>query len=201
MTYLEISANVVVTLSVWLAARNVVHTWSTGIVGSVLFCIQFFQVQLYAEATLQIFFIATSAVGWWQWRESQGLTTPRPVTRASTGTLVWMALAALTVTIAYGALLHRFTDAYMPFIDAGVLAMSVVAQCLLIQRKLQTWPWWLAVNTLSIPLFASRGLWLTAVLYAIYWFNAWYGWWRWRREARVQATRLELRPQTGTVTT
>lgn len=48
------------------------------------------------------------------------------------------------------------------------------------------WHFWLAVNTVSVPLFASRGLWLTAALYAVYWVNAWYGWHAWRRE--MQAT-------------
>lgn len=191
MTGLEIAANAVMALSIWLAARNTVHTWTTGIVGCLLYGVLFFQAKLYAEVTLQLFFIATSAVGWWQWRHVDGVAVSRPITRASAGSLAWMALAALAVTIVYGALLHRFTDAYMPFVDAGVLALSVVAQCLLMQRKLQTWHWWLAVNTLSIPLFASRGLGLTATLYTVYWFNAWYGWWRWRREARVQAAAPE----------
>ena len=45
MTPLEIAANVVTTLSIWLAARNSRHTWSTGIVGCVLFGVQFFRSQ------------------------------------------------------------------------------------------------------------------------------------------------------------
>lgn len=182
MSSLEIAANLVTALSIWLAARNSVHTWTTGVVGCVLFGVQFFQSQLYADASLQLFFIATSAIGWVQWHQRKK-AAPRPITRAPSSTLAWMAAAALVVTVAYGWLLHRFTDAYMPFVDACVLALSVVAQCLLMQRKVQTWPWWLAVNTVSVPLFASRGLWLTAVLYGAYWFNAWYGWWRWRRDA------------------
>ncbi len=194
MTPLEISANLVTTLAIALAARNHVHTWSTGIVGSVLFGIQFFQSQLYADATLQVFFIATSVIGWRQWqhaaaaRGSGAAPVQRRVTRATPRSLAWMAAAALAVCLGYGALLHRFTDAYLPFVDAAVLGLSVIAQCLLMQRKLETWPWWLAVNTLSVPLFASRGLHLTAVLYAVYWCNAWYGWWRWRRELQAQAT-------------
>jgi nicotinamide mononucleotide transporter len=184
MTPLEIAANVVTTLSIWLAARNSRHTWSTGIVGCLLFGVQFFRSQLYADATLQVFFLVTSAIGWWQWRHAiQGAPAmERPVTRASLKTLAWMGLAAAVVTVAYGGLLHRFTDAYMPYVDAAVLALSVVAQCLLMLRKLENWAFWLLVNTLSVPLFASRGLQLTAVLYAAYWFNAWYGGWRWRRQ-------------------
>ena len=186
MTPLEIAANVVTTLSIWLAARNSRHTWSTGIVGCVLFGVQFFRSQLYADATLQGFFLVTSVLGWWQWLHAGTGAAPaeRPVTRARAGTLAWMALAALVVTAGYGALLHRFTDAYMPYVDAAVLALSVVAQCLLMRRKVENWIFWIAVNTLSVPLFASRGLTLTAVLYAAYWFNAWYGLWRWRGQMR-----------------
>jgi len=93
-------------------------------------------------------------------------------------------VAGVGVTVAYGALLHRFTDAYAPFADSAVLAFSVVAQLLLMQRRLETWGFWLLVNTVSVPLFASRGLTLTAGLYAVYWFNAWFGAWRWWREWR-----------------
>ena len=192
MTPLEIAANVVTTLSIWLAARNSRHTWPTGIVGCVLFGVQFFRSQLYADATLQGFFLVTSVLGWWQWMHAGtgAAQAERPVTRARGGTLAWMALAALVVTVGYGALLHRFTDAYMPYVDAAVLALSVVAQCLLMRRKVENWVFWIAVNTLSVPLFASRGLTLTAVLYAAYWFNAWYGLWRWRGRMRAIAAPL-----------
>ena len=192
MTPLEIAANAVTTLSIWLAARNSRHTWTTGIAGCVLFGVQFFRSQLYADATLQVFFLVTSVLGWWQWRHAGtgAARAERPVTRARAGTLAWMALAALAVTVCYGALLHRFTDAYMPYVDAAVLALSVVAQCLLMRRKVENWVFWIAVNTLSVPLFASRGLTLTAVLYAAYWFNAWYGLWRWRGQMRAAAMPL-----------
>ncbi len=180
------AANGVTALSIWLAARNSAHTWTTGIVGCVLFGILFYGNQLYADASLQMFFIVTSVIGWRQWRRRTGEVV-RPITRAALPVQVGMAVAAVVVTVAYGGLLYRFTDAYMPFVDAGVLAMSVVAQCLLMQRKLETWPWWLAVNTVSVPLFASRGLWLTAAIYGAYWCNVWYGWWRWRRQAPAEA--------------
>ena len=190
MTLLEVSANVVTAVSILLAARNNVHTWTTGVVGCLLFGVVFFQANLYADSTLQLFFIATSVVGWWQWRHpvTALAVSERSVTRTEPRTLAWMTLAALVVMLAYGGLLHRFTDAYLPYVDAAVLGFSVVAQCLLMQRKLETWPAWLVVNTISVPLFASRGLWLTAALYAAYWFNAWYGWMRWRRDlASAQA--------------
>jgi nicotinamide mononucleotide transporter len=193
---LEITANAVMTVSIWLAARNSTHTWPTGVAGCVLFGLVFLHNQLYADASLQLFFIATSLIGWWQWFHA-GLPTrarERPITMARPRTISWMTVAAIAVTGGYGWLLHRFTDAYLPYIDSAVLALSVIAQCLLMQRKIETWPFWLAVNTLSVALFASRGLLLTAALYSLYWVNAFYGWWRWRKEYTLQATVFALSP-------
>ncbi|ERH53779.1 nicotinamide riboside transporter PnuC [Pseudomonas chengduensis] len=183
---LEIFANLFYLVSVVLAARNSVHTWAVGLVGCVLFGWLFFSVQLYADVTLQAFFIATSLLGWWSWmRGRQGEALP--ISRASTAGLGLALLLAVLVAGAYGALLHHFTDAYAPFIDSLVLTFSVLAQLLLMRRKLETWYGWLLVNTLAIPLFASRELYLTAFIYLLFWCNAWYGLYRWRRELNAQA--------------
>jgi nicotinamide mononucleotide transporter len=177
---LELAANAVTTVSIVLAARNSVHTWWTGIVGCGLFALLFFDSQLYADVTLQAFFIVTSAIGWWHWRGGVAAHA-LPVRRSPLPLLAGSTLAALAVTVAYGSLLHHWTDAYAPYVDSAVLAFSVVAQLLLMRRRIETWPAWLLVNTLSVPLYASRGLTLTAALYAAYWLNAWHGWWLWRR--------------------
>jgi nicotinamide mononucleotide transporter len=185
---LEIMANAIMALSIWLAARNNIHTWTTGIVGCLLFGVVFIRNQLYADATLQLFFVATSLVGCWQWLHPDLPTAAkeRVITKAKPSTVIWLAAFALAATLAYGFLLHRFTNAYLPYIDSAILALSVISQCLLMKRKVETWPFWITVNTVSIALFASRGLLLTAALYCAYWINAWYGWWRWREE-RAQA--------------
>ena len=138
---LEISANAVMTLSIWLAARNSVHTWSTGIAGCILFAAVFFHCQLYADATLQVFFIATSCIGWWQWthRGVMRLVIELPVTKATHAMLAAICLAVIVILACYGWLLHRFTNACLPYVDSAVLALSLAAQLLLMRRKLETW--------------------------------------------------------------
>ena len=68
-----------------------------------------------------------------------------------------------------------------------MLTFSVLAQLLLMRRKLETWYGWLLVNTLAVPLFVSRELYLTAFIYVLFWFNAWYGLYCWRRELATEA--------------
>lgn len=183
MTALEVTANLAATVSIVLASRNNVHTWWIGIVGCVLFALLFFYAKLYADVTLQLIFIVTGIVGWWYWKRGSAGTMP-PIQHASPVLLGTMAVISVGTTAGYGALLHGLTDAYAPFVDSAVLVLSLIAQFLLVRRLIETWAVWLLVNTIAVPLYLSRGLDLTAALYALYWLNTFYGAWQWRREMR-----------------
>ena len=117
----EWAANGMNAVSIVLAGRNSVHTWWTGIAGCALFAWAFFSARLYADVTLQAFFVGTSALGWWHWR-SGGEGAELPVRNVSAGAALAMAISAATVAAGYGWILHRFTDAYAPFLDSVILA-------------------------------------------------------------------------------
>ena len=157
-------------LSILLAGRNRVHTLLTCIVGGLLFGYVFFEAKLYADVTLQVFFLVTSIDGWRRWRAGQAHELP--VTRSKPRLLGKLALGGVLVAVLHGLLLHRFTDAYAPFIDSAILVFSVLGQFLLMQRRVETWWCWLLVNTLAVPVYWQRGLHLTSLLYAAYWVNA-----------------------------
>ena len=181
MTILEIAASATTTISILLAGRNSIHTWWIGIIGCTLFCMLFYQAKLYADAVLQLFFIGASGFGWWQWLYGeQG--REKPISRAGPQKIALLAPIGILVTATYGYLLHYFTDAYAPFLDSGILVFSVIGQWLLMQRRLECWLFWLLVNTIAIPLFASRGLYLTAFLYGVYWINAIIAYRYWRSQ-------------------
>lgn len=182
---LEVAAIAVNAASVWLAARNSVHTWWTGIVGGALFAALFYGARLYADALLQGFFIVTSVVGWRRWRRDPLGAGERPVTRAPVRMLLLCAVGGVLVTYGWAAVMRATTDAVAPLPDSAVLVFSVIAQLLLMERRLETWPVWLVVNTISVPLYASQGLVGTAALYVAFWINAAYGWRVWRRLAQT----------------
>lgn len=180
MTPMEIAANGVNAASILLAARNSVHTWWVGIVGCLLFGIVFFAAKLYADVLLQAFFVVTSIIGWRNWLRG-GIGLDLPVTRIPLRQALSLVLIAAVAAVVYGGLLHKFTDAYAPFLDSLVLAFSVLAQLLLMQRRYEAWWGWLLVNSIAVPLFLSRGLNVTAALYAAFWVNAAVALVRWRR--------------------
>lgn len=179
---LELAANLFTAVAIVLAGRNNIHTWWTGVVGCTLFGLLFAQSRLYADVALQLFFVVTSLVGWWKWlrgREGEAL----PVTHAGMASMLWIVPLGVGATAAYGAMLHHFTNAYAPFPDSAVLVFSIIGQVLMMQRRVENWSFWLLVNTIATPLYFSRGLHLTAVLYAGFWINALVSWRNWHKLA------------------
>lgn len=173
--------------SVVAANRNSGHTWWTGVVGAILLGFVFADVRLYADVTLMGFFVVTSLVGWWRWRFGGAARTELPVTHADRGDAIATVLFVGLTVGGYGGVLHLFTAAAAPFVDSAILALSIAATWLLMQRKVESWWLWIAADVLSVPLYLNKGIPLTALLYAGYLLNAAWGLLHWRTLARRDA--------------
>src|SRR5262249_5940236 len=114
----------------------------------------------------------------WQ-RGKQG--EPLPVRQTRRSIIAFQLAAGALVAGGDGWLLHRFTDAYSPVFDSGGLAFCVLGQFLLIGRRYESWWCLLLVDTIAVPLYLSRGLYVTAILYAAFWINAIVALFRWKR--------------------
>lgn len=181
MTTLEIIANALTLTCIILAGQNHKATWPVGIAACIAFGLLFYDSRLYADAILQVFFIGTSIYGLVWWKENAKIRALDPILCA-----MYVVLAGV-IALMYGMLLHLYTDAYAPFVDSMVLAFSVLGQLLLMSRFKATWWIWLFVNTLSVPLFFSRELYLTSALYTFYWFHAIYSIRKWNEMFRKQS--------------
>lgn len=185
MSILEIFANLITAAAIVLAGRNSVHTWWVGIIGVILFAFLFYGAKLYADVTLQVFFVITGLIGWYQWTGGRA-KAELPITRTKLSTLIIAVVVGIIVGTGYAALLYNFTDAYSPGWDTALLVGSVIGQILLMNRKIENWGFWVLVNTIAVPLFISRGLYLTSALYAAYWLHAIYAYRKWSIEMAAQ---------------
>ena len=179
-TWLELVATV---LAIWMVVCNQRVNplgWPLAIVSSLLYGLLFVHSKLYGEAALQVVFIVLGGWGWWQWLRGRGAHgEPLQVRQLSPRQRV----IALGVTLAgwplLGALLARVTDSDLPYLDALPTVGSLVGQYLLGRKWLDNWPAWVAVNAFSLVLFATKGLWLTVAVYAVFLVMALEGWRAW----------------------
>jgi len=159
--------------------------WPLAIGASLIYCIVFADSRLYGEAGLQIFFVVVALWGWWQWLRGRGADGAVLRVRALSARGCWLLLAAVLLAWPLLALFLRgFTDTDVPWWDALPTAGSVAGQWLLGRKYVQNWPVWVAVNVVSVGLFAWKGLWLTVVLYALFTLLALWGWRQWQRLAQ-----------------
>ena len=184
VSWLELVAMVLALLMVWCNLRVNVLAWPLAIVSSALYGVLFLHIKLYGEAALQLVFIAVSVYGWWQWlRGTLASGEPLRVRRLSRDQ-GWRALAlTLAAWPLLGLLLAHATDNDVPYLDALPTVGSLLGQYLLARQWVDNWPVWLLVNVVSVGLFASKGLWLTALLYALFALLALLGWRAWARLA------------------
>src|SRR5690606_1993895 len=71
MSYVEFFGTLAGAIAVWLSARAQVLNFPIGLVNVVLFFFLFYQVRLYPDMFLYLFFFVTNLVGWWRWTHPQ----------------------------------------------------------------------------------------------------------------------------------
>jgi nicotinamide mononucleotide transporter len=184
---LEIFAAAVGAWSVWLSVRQNVLSWPTAIVNVVLYTIVFYEAKLYADMGLQVVYAVLSVYGWYQWLYGGEGHTTLHVSRTSRSLAIRLALIAATSAVLLGSLLHRSTDAALPFMDSALTSASLVAQWMMTRKLLENWAVWIAVDVLYVGMFIYKGLYVTAVLYAVFLGLAVKGWIDWRNSIRAES--------------
>jgi nicotinamide mononucleotide transporter len=181
VTTLEAVAVVFGIVSVWLSVREHVVSWPTAIVSVSLYFFVFREARLYADMGLQVFYAAISAYGWYHWLYGGANRTKLRVSLAPRA--VWRALPLLWIagTLSLGTLLHRTTDAALPYVDSALTVGSLLAQWMMTRKYVENWAIWVALDVAYIAVFLNRGLYLTAFLYVVYGLLAWRGLVEWRR--------------------
>src|SRR6478609_5329943 len=137
MSYLEFIGVITGGIAVWLSARGNVWSWPLGIVNVTLFFFLVFQVQLYPDMFLQVFFFITNLMGWWRWTHpKQGEEDRKKELRVSwmpMNTLILFSVITLFVTILSGAFASNLHELFpqvfskpsaFPFLDSFVMVAS-----------------------------------------------------------------------------
>ena len=181
MSPYEIAGFVFGVLAVWLTAKESPWCWPTGLVNVSLYIVVFWQAKLYADMGLQVVYIGVCLYGWWEWLHGGAGGGRLTVSRAPRRSLLALTVAGAAFAAFLGLALHRGTDAALPFWDSTTTSYSLVAQWLQTKKRIETWWFWIAVDVVYIGVYAVKGLWLTALLYAIFLVICLVGLRDWRR--------------------
>jgi nicotinamide mononucleotide transporter len=183
-SYLEAIAFVTGVFCVWLVTRQNIWNFPLGLITVGIYAVVFYLSDLFAMAGLQLVFFAINLAGWYLWLyggENRSALKIRHAPR-----LEW---ALTLIGIAGGtALLYRLLDeagGATKFWDALVTSISLAAQWAQSRKIFECWWLWIIADIIYIPVCLYNGLYLTALLYAVFLALSVMGLLEWRKSVKA----------------
>ncbi|AZQ84464.1 nicotinamide riboside transporter PnuC [Colwellia sp. Arc7-635] len=193
---MELIAVIASLLYVVLAAKGNIWCWPAAILSTVLYTVIFYDVYLWMDSALQLYYLLMAAYGWFCWRKNNGSNnTPSNNHNQSKALLYsqWslqrhgIAILALTLlSLVLGWLMANYTPAHFPYLDSATTVFAVFATYLVTQKVLENWLYFIVIDFVSIYLYIEKSLIPTAALFAAYVVLAAYGYWQWRKQFTLQ---------------
>jgi nicotinamide mononucleotide transporter len=180
----ELVAVVAAVLYLVLAIRQSIWCWLFAGLSTALYVFLFMDAKLYMESVLNLFYFAMAVYGFRFWLVHGGGTSGPRVTRWPLPVHAAAILAILVLSLASGFFLARLTDAEFPYIDSMTTFAAFWTTFLVARKVLENWWYWLVIDVVSIWLYWTRGLELTALLFAAYVVMIPFGLAAWTRSMR-----------------
>jgi nicotinamide mononucleotide transporter len=182
-SHAEVFGFVTGALAVWFVARNRMITWPIGIINAAFFVYLFYEYKLYADMTINIWYMIAGAWGWWMWAKGGEGRTERAISLVPKRELMYVGAAWILATYLVYHLLVYYGGA-APWLDSITASASMAAFYLQGRRYIEAWYIWIAADIIYIPLYYTRELYMTAILYAVFMAMCFVGLKHWKRVYR-----------------
>jgi len=190
---LQLTGIVLGLLYLWLEYRADIRLWVVGLIMPIVHGLLYYRSGLYADCSMQIYYILAGLYGWIVWMRSENGDPERPKTKkfskiGHTPLRLAPILFTLFLCIQAGIylLLVHFTDSKVPFWDSFTTALSVIALWMLSRKYAEQWLVWLVVDLTTVGLYIYKDIPFTAALYLLYSALAVAGYLRWRKQIAAE---------------
>lgn len=186
LSYVEFIGTLLGLVSIWFAAKQNILTWTTGLINIICFFAIFYQVHLYSDMFLQIYFFITSIYGWITWRNQKQID--KPISILSSNKRVLFAFIIFISTIVFGILVKNIHlifpkifkhPASFPFIDTFIAITSIIATVFLAKRILENWLLWIIVDIIAVYVYMKKNILFISIEYGIFALLGIYGFLLW----------------------
>jgi nicotinamide mononucleotide transporter len=186
-------------LSVWFARKENILVYPTGIISVLLYVYICFEVKLYADAGINLYYFIMSVYGWYSWAKKKD----RPelhITVCSWRDWIFSAIlfvVSLAVIIALLKIFKKddleYWSTMVPYIDTFVTSVFIVGMWMMARKKIENWILWIIGDAISIPLFIFKGLAFTGFQFLAFLVLAVLGYISWRKTLiGVQSSRFKV---------
>ncbi|MEA4904749.1 MAG: nicotinamide riboside transporter PnuC [Petrimonas sp.] len=193
MNWIEPVAAAFGVLSVWFARKENILVFPFGIINVLIYVYICFAARLYANAGINVVYLVTNIYGWYMWSRIDGDGRKLKIKRSTFKENVISRTAVVVIYVMLFFLLRYvnrndtdYIQSYLPYIDSFNTAFFLVATVLMALKKLENWQFWIIGNIVSIPIYASQGLYFTSAQYSIFLILAILGWKEWKKKINYE---------------
>ncbi len=169
-----------------LAMRENALCWYAAFGSTAIYLLLFWHVGLVMESLLQLYYLGMAAYGLRHWRRGGDRGNSLPISRWTPQRHLLVILCIVASAGLIGFVLSRFTDAALPYLDSFTTVGAVVTTWMVAHKVLENWLYWFVIDAMSMWLYIDRGLYLTAVLFAVYLVIVIFGFMEWRKHYQTQ---------------
>lgn len=177
LNWIEIAAVFTSYSCTYLCVVQTRWNYIVGAISVTLLSIVFFQLGLYSSMALNIYLLPTLIYGWYRWKAD---IDTRPVTYIDWKKYGWIYVLLTAVTYGLVIWVTSIFGATLPILDSAILCLSILAQFMLDNKKLENWIVWSIVNVISIWLYFSTGAFFLGVQFVFFLLNSFYGFYKWK---------------------
>ena len=112
ISYIELIGTLAGLVSVYYASKADILTWPTGIVNEIALFILFYQVQLYADMFLQVYFFIVTLIGWRTWKSNAANVPVTVLTSAGIKRLIGLVVIGTIGAGIFMSHIHHLLPAY-----------------------------------------------------------------------------------------
>lgn len=192
MQTIEIIGAVIGLLYLFFEYRASRWLWPVSVLMPLFYVWIFFQSKFYADMGINVYYFFASIYGWIRWNREKNQGTGLPITHTPKRLMLPLTVIGLSLFALIALILHRYTDSPVVVGDSLTTALSILGMWMLAQKHVEQWWLWFVVNIISCGLYLWKGLYPTAALFAIYSVISVFGYYKWRRLMKQQASSVLL---------
>lgn len=188
MSIIEIIAVIFTLLSVYFCMKNNTLCWPTSIVGVSAYAVLFWIDSSYANFTLQFVFLAQSLYGWYFWNKKEN---ERKITSIhfKQAILLFILAIALEGMVLFSITHFSQTAETNVLMDSASATLSIIALYLMSRKVLEHWLLWILADMIFIVYFIYLHLYLSSLLYVIFFMISINGYRSWRKISNAVPTK------------
>ena len=177
----EVAAVILALAYLLLAMKEKISCWYAAFASTAIYTFLFFDVHLFMESALQLYYLGMAVYGWWLWKKPAYGKVENEIHTWKLSQHLAVITVTLLLTVISGTLLAKNTTAAMPFLDSFITWGSVITTWMVARKVLENWLYWIVIDALSVYVYFDRELYLTAILFVLYVLLAVIGYFEWHK--------------------